>query len=79
LNKATKCDIIFRMTASELELKTRRFTAKMSDKELDKLIGIIEDIRDARSIERSLAGGFKTTPWEEIRDELDQRFGIKSA
>jgi hypothetical protein len=65
------------MTVTELELKARRFAAKMSDKELDKLIGIIEDIRDARAIERSLAKRQPSVSGEDMETYLARKFGSK--
>ena len=67
------------MTATELELKARRFTAKMNNRELDKLIGIIEDIRDVRAVERSIAGKFRSVPGEEVEARLIKKFGPKFA
>jgi hypothetical protein len=49
---------------------------KYSDRELVALIGIIEDIIDIRALDRSIAGNFKSTPWEKIEARLCKKFGI---
>ena len=72
------CVIFSRMTTTELELKTRRFAAKMSDKQVASLHEIIEDILDARAVERSLAGkGGKTVSWKVVEADLVKRLGLK--
>jgi hypothetical protein len=76
LNKAAGYDIIFLMTTSELELKTRRFTAKLNDRELKKTIALIEEVLDERTFDRSVAGRLPSRPWTEIRAELDKKFGL---
>jgi hypothetical protein len=74
LNLAAGCAKVFRMTTSELELKTKRFTARMSDKQLAKLHEIIEDIFDTRAVkdfrERRAKGKVKLTPMTEVEAEL---------
>jgi hypothetical protein len=62
---------------SKLETKSRHFTAKMSDRELEKLIGIIEDILDERAIDRSLAGKYPSVPGEKVEAYLTKKFGLK--
>ena len=67
------------MTASELELKTKRFTAKLNDKQLAKVHEIIEDIRDVRAYDRARkelnAGRAKLMTHEEVKAMLDKKFG----
>jgi hypothetical protein len=64
------------MTTSELELKTRRFAARMNDKELSKAQEILDDIRLIRRADAISAQKNKLVPWEVIKARLDQRFGI---
>ncbi|MDR1144527.1 MAG: hypothetical protein LBK71_00105 [Verrucomicrobiales bacterium] len=69
------------MTATELELKAKRFTAKMNDKQLGRLHEIIEDIRDVRAYDharkRLAASDGKTVPWETVKARLGKKFGLK--
>ncbi|MDR1145493.1 MAG: hypothetical protein LBK71_05085 [Verrucomicrobiales bacterium] len=67
------------MTTTELELKTRRFTARMSDQQVARLHEVIEDILDERAFDRSAAGNFKSVPGEEVEARLIKKFGPKFA
>jgi predicted DNA-binding protein len=70
------------MTTTELTLKARRFTAKMSVTELRKTHAIIEemiedaiDARDAARISKRIREGKeKTFTHEEVKAMLDKKF-----
>jgi hypothetical protein len=55
------------MTATELELKTNRFTAKLADEDLDRLPAILEDILDAREIDRVRERHEELIPHEQVK------------
>ncbi|MDR1144525.1 MAG: hypothetical protein LBK71_00095 [Verrucomicrobiales bacterium] len=58
------------MTTSELELKARRFTARMNRRQLCKLHEIIEDFIDGRDIDRIRARKEKLIPHKEVKAML---------
>jgi hypothetical protein len=76
LTRGAEDDKVAHMSTAELELKTQNFAKKFDDRQLKRIIGFIEDILDVRTYDRSVAGNFPSKPWEDIRAELDQKFGI---
>jgi predicted DNA-binding protein len=65
------------MTSFEIERKTRRFAARMTDRQLRKVQETIEDIRDARlidsTLERIRAGKERTFSHQEVKAMLDEK------
>ena len=69
------------MTTTELELKTKRFTAKLNNRQVAKLHEIIEDILDARAVDnfrkRRDAGKARLIPMAELEAELKAQGCLK--
>jgi predicted DNA-binding protein len=65
------------MTNSEIEVKTRRFAAGMSDRQLCRVRETIEDIRDAMlvdcALQRIREGRERTFSHREVKAMLDEK------
>lgn len=67
------------MTMKELRLKTHRFTAKMTRRELCKVMDIIEEKLEVMAYDKAhkewVKGGCKTVPHEKVLAMLRKKFG----